>query len=89
MAKARLIVLAPVILAVGLAQPARGQAPAKKFITPERSTTERSVRAGGHGGKDPVHRRKGRLPPQRALPGEGRELPQRDPQDACSWPAST
>ena len=34
MAKARLIVLAPVILAVGLAQPARGQAPAKKFITP-------------------------------------------------------
>jgi 2-iminobutanoate/2-iminopropanoate deaminase len=34
MAKARLIVLAPVILAVSFAGPARGQAPAKKFITP-------------------------------------------------------
>ena len=34
MTKARLIVLAPVILALSLAGPARGQAPAKKFITP-------------------------------------------------------
>jgi 2-iminobutanoate/2-iminopropanoate deaminase len=34
MATARLIVLAPIILALGLAQPARAQAPAKKFITP-------------------------------------------------------
>jgi len=34
MAHARLIVLAPVILALGLAQPAHGQPPEKKFITP-------------------------------------------------------
>src|SRR3954464_1393069 len=34
MAHARLFVLAPVILALGLAVPAHGQPPAKKFITP-------------------------------------------------------
>src|SRR5262245_49716499 len=35
MAKARSIVLAPAILALSLAQPARAQAPIKRFITPD------------------------------------------------------
>src|SRR4051812_45941458 len=47
MTKARLIVLAPVVLALGLAQSAHGQPPEKKFITPKGERPKNALFAPG------------------------------------------
>ena len=66
------------------ARPALRPGSAKDNPRPRKAKRPRGpVRGGGHGRQDPVHLGQGRLSPQRRVPGEGRELPGRDPQDAA------
>jgi 2-iminobutanoate/2-iminopropanoate deaminase len=70
MAKARSIVLAPAILALTLAQPARAQAPAKRFITPDGKRPSGLFANGVMVGKTLYIAGKGDYRPKEAFPGK-------------------